>query len=59
MSVKLEFSENIQSYRDEINTDLSQIETEINSISLTLDAIPKHQINKIEKLLTDCENNVC
>jgi hypothetical protein len=58
MSTKLDLSENITSYKEDILKDMSTIETELNSISITLNTIPKNQLIKIEKLFTDCENNV-
>jgi len=58
MSTKLDLSENISSYIEDINRDLVTIEFELNSISLSLNSITKPTINKIENLFIDCENNV-
>ena len=58
MSVKLDLSENLTCYQDDLNRDLSTLESEIHSISLSLNVISKQQILKIENLFTECENNV-
>jgi hypothetical protein len=58
MSVKIDLSENIASYKEDLDRDLSLLETELNSISLSLSTIPKTQIYKIDNLLTECDNNV-
>jgi hypothetical protein len=58
MSVKLDLSENITSYEEDLERDFSELDIELNAISLSLNAIPKHQINKIDNLLVECENNV-
>lgn len=58
MSVKLDISESLASYQEDLMRDLRTLESEINSISLSLNVISKQQILKIENLISDCENNV-
>ena len=58
MSIKLDLSENILGYKEELERDLENLETELNSISISLSVISKLQVNKIENLFTECENNV-
>ena len=58
MSIKLDLSENISSYKEDIERDFSILEIELNSISITLNSISKSQILKIENLFKECENNV-
>jgi hypothetical protein len=58
MSIKLDLSENITGYKEDLEKDLQTLETELNSISISLNIIPKPQINKIESLFSECENNV-
>lgn len=58
MSIKLDLSESLTSYKDDVERNISHLDTELNSISISLSAIPKHQIYKIENLITECENNV-
>lgn len=57
MSTKLD-AENISSYKEDLEKDMQQIETELNSINITLNSITKPQISKIEILFTECNNNV-
>jgi len=58
MSVKLDLSENITGYREELEKSLRDLETELNSISISLSVISKAQANKIEDLFTQSGNNV-
>ncbi len=58
MSIKLDLSENITGYKDDLEKDIISLETELNSISISLNIISKQQINKIDNLFTECENNV-
>jgi len=58
MAIKLEISESLTSYQEDIEKELKQIEIEIKNIQISLNAISKSQSEKIEKLLTSCENNV-
>ncbi len=58
MSIKLDLSENILGYKEELERDLENLETELNSISISLSVISKLQVNKIENLFTECDNNV-
>lgn len=58
MSIKLDLSENITGYKEDLDKDLQTLETEINSISISLNIISKPQINKIESLFSECESNV-
>ena len=58
MSIKLDLSENITGYKEDLVKDLISLEMELNSISISLNIIPKQQINKIDNLFTECENNV-
>jgi len=58
MSIKLDKSESIDSYKDDLEKSLSSIETELNSISISLNVISKTQLNKIQNLFTECDNNV-
>jgi hypothetical protein len=58
MAIKLEISENLSSYKEDLENDINSIETELNSINISLNSIPKHQIIKIEDHFSQCENNV-
>lgn len=58
MSIKLDITEGVESYKEDVEKDLETLEMEINSIAISLAAITKPQIHKIENLFTECENNV-
>ena len=58
MAIKLEISESLTSYQEDIEKELKLIELEIKNIQISLNAISKSQSDKIEKLFTSCENNV-
>jgi hypothetical protein len=58
MAIKLDLSENLTSYKSDLEKGLSTLETEINSISISLSAIPKSQILNIENIITESQNNV-
>ncbi len=58
MSFKMEISENFNSYKIDLEKSLSKLETEINSISMTLNSIDTNKNDKIESLIRESENNV-
>jgi len=58
MSFKMEISENLNSYKSDIERSLSKLETEINAIAMTLGAIDLKKGDKIESLIRESENNV-
>ena len=58
MAIKLEISESLTSYQEDIEKELKLLELEIKNIQISLNAISKSQSEKIEKLFTSCENNV-
>jgi hypothetical protein len=58
MAIKLEISESLTSYQEDVEKELKLLELEINNIQISLNAISKSQSDKIEKLLRSCENNV-
>jgi hypothetical protein len=58
MSVKLDLSEDLVSYTEEIENSLRMLENEMNSVMITLNPLSKGQISKIEDLISNCENNV-
>jgi hypothetical protein len=57
-TVKLDVSESLDGYKEDLEKDLQILENEINSISISLAAIPKDQIMRIENLIKESENNV-
>jgi hypothetical protein len=58
MAIKLEISESLTSYQEDIEKELKLLELDIKNIQISLNAISKSQSEKIEKLFTSCENNV-
>ena len=54
----MEISESFNSYKCDIEKSLSKLETEINSISMTLEGIDLKKNDKIESLIKESENNV-
>lgn len=58
MSFKMEISENFSSYRSDIEKSISNLETEINSIAITLNSIDGRKNDRIESLIKESENNV-
>ena len=58
MSFKLEISEGLTSYKNDVEISLLKLETEINSIYMTLEVIDKKKIDKIESLIQESDNNV-
>ena len=58
MAIKLEISEGLTSYQEDIEKDFKLLELEINNIQISLNPISKTQSQKIEKLLTQSENDV-
>lgn len=58
MSFKMDISENFNSYKTDIEKSLTKLETEINSISMTLERIDFKKNDKIESLIKEGENNV-
>lgn len=58
MSFKMEISENFNSYKSDIEKSLSKLETEVNSILMTLGSIDFKKNDKIETLIREIENNV-
>jgi len=54
----MEISENFNSYKIDLEKSLSKLETEINSISMTLNSIDTNKNDKIESLIRESENNV-
>ncbi len=58
MSIKLDLSESLTGYKEDLERNITNLETELNSISISLSSITKPQIIKIESLISECENNV-
>ena len=58
MSIKLDLSEELTTYKTDLDKALSIIENELNSLNITLTPISKNQITYIEQLLKDSESNV-
>jgi hypothetical protein len=58
MSIKLDLSEELTTYRNDLEKALSILENELNSFNITLTPMTKSQLIKIEQLLKDSESNV-
>jgi hypothetical protein len=58
MTTKIDFSENLTSYSQEFEKILDKLETEINSIKISLTPISKKQLKEIDSLMTESENNI-
>lgn len=58
MSITIDVSEDLESYKNELNKLLQTLEKEINLIQISNDSIPKAKFREIESLLTSSENNV-
>jgi len=58
MAIKLEISESLTSYQEDLEKDFKLLEIEINNIQISLNPISKSQSQKIEKLLRQSENDV-
>jgi hypothetical protein len=58
MSITLDVSESYIDYKEDLEKGLKELESEISSIDLSLEAISKLKQTEIDKLISDCENNV-
>jgi hypothetical protein len=58
MSIKLDVSDDFDSYKEELDRDLMTIQDEIASHKLTLEAMPKSTVNLINDLFSNSDNNV-